>query len=213
MSRRFGLANIVLAADLGGAFVFAIEGGLIAGQAGLDLLGVVIIGLVAGLGGGIIRDVLLGAAPPAALRDQRYPLLAIAGALVAIVAATAMRAPGPQEMPAGPMVFLDAAGLSLLAVAGLQKALVRGVGPFGAVLMGTLTAVGGGAVRDVLLVQVPAILRTDFYATAAIFGCVAILLMRRFGRSMLVASGIGGLVCFVVRLFGAFNQWHLPVVH
>jgi uncharacterized membrane protein YeiH len=206
--RRPKLSDIVLAADLGGTAVFALEGALIAIQAGLDLLGIVVIGFVAALGGGIIRDLLIGATPPAAVRDYRYPLVTLAGAAVAILAA-----PWLHHAPQTPLTVLDAAGLSLFAVAGLQKALVRGVGPVGAVMMGTLTAVGGGMLRDVLLAQVPAILRTDFYATAAIIGCVAILLARRASLSMQMASAVGGLTCFVARMLGALNSWHLPVFH
>jgi uncharacterized membrane protein YeiH len=205
---RIKLSGIVLAADLGGTVLFALEGALIAIRAGLDLLGIAVIGFVAALGGGIIRDVLIGATPPAAIRDRRYPLLTLAGAAVAILAAPWLRLAPPT-----PLIALDAAGLSLFAVAGLQKALVRGVGPVGAVLMGTLTAVGGGMVRDVLLAQVPVILRTDFYATAAIIGCVVILLARRAGMSMQMASAVGGLACFAARMAGVWNGWHLPVFH
>jgi uncharacterized membrane protein YeiH len=208
VSRRFGLANIVLAADLGGTALFALEGALIAIQAGLDLLGVVVIGFVAALGGGIIRDVLIGATPPAAIRDWRYPVLTIGGSVVAMLAASLLR-----QAPATPLIALDAAGLALFAIAGLQKALVRGAGPVGAVLMGTLSAVGGGMMRDVLLARVPVILRTDFYATAAIVACVTILLVRRAGLSMPVASVVGGLTGFAARMLGALNGWHLPVFH
>ncbi len=208
MKRRIGLARLVLVADLGGTFIFALEGASIAIDAGLDLLGIAAIGFVSALGGGIVRDVLLGAVPPAAIKDRRYPFTAIAGAAIAILAARVFR-----TMPHMPLLVLDAAGLALFAVTGLQKALVRGVGAFGAVLMGMLTAAGGGAVRDVLLAQVPAILRSDFYASAAILGCVAILLARRLGLSMQAASGMGGLVCFVARLLGAFGDWRLPVFH
>lgn len=170
MKPRFRLSDVVLAADIGGTFLFAVEGALIAMQAGLDLLGVAVIAFVAALGGGIIRDVLIGAVPPAAIRDQRYVLVTLAGAALTLAAASLLR-----QLPPLPLVVLDAAGLALFAVAGMQKALVRGIPPVGAVMMGTLTAVGGGALRDVLLAQVPAILRTDFYATAAIIGCAAIL--------------------------------------
>ncbi len=207
MKRWIGLAALELAADLAGTFLFAIEGASIAAHAGLDLLGIVVIGFVAALGGGIIRDVLLGTTPPAAISDQRYPLVTIAGALAVIAATPLLR-----EIPDTPLIVLDAAGLSLFAAVGLQKALVRGIGPFGAVLMGTVTAVGGGTVRDVLLAQIPMILHTDFYATAAIIGCVAVLLARRSGLSMQLSSVAGGLVCFVARLLGAFNHWHLPVL-
>jgi uncharacterized membrane protein YeiH len=207
VKRRIGLADLVLAADLGGTFVFALEGALIAIQARLDLLGIAVIGFVAALGGGIVRDVLIGATPPAAIRDQRYPVVALSGALVAIIMGPVLH----QAPPPIALIILDAAGLSLFAVAGLNKALVRGIGPIGVVIMGTLTAVGGGAVRDVLLAQVPVVLRSDFYATAAIIGCVVILIARRVGASMQVASGAGALACFVARLLGTFNAWHLPV--
>jgi uncharacterized membrane protein YeiH len=206
--RRIKLSQIVLAADLGGTTLFALEGASIAIKAGLDLLGIVVIGFVAALGGGIIRDVLIGATPPVAIRDWRYPLVTIGGSAVAILGVSLLR-----QAPATLLIALDAGGLALFAVAGLQKTLVRGVGPVGAVLMGTLTAVGGGMVRDVLLAQVPVILRTDFYATAAIIGCVVILMVRRFGVSMQVASAVGGLSCFAARMAGALNGWHLPVVH
>jgi uncharacterized membrane protein YeiH len=206
--RRIRLSEIVLAADLGGTGVFALEGALIAIQAGLDLLGIAVVGFVAALGGGIIRDVLIGATPPAAIRDYRYPLLTLAGAAVAVLAAPWLR-----HAPPTPLIVLDAAGLALFAVAGLQKALVRGIGPVGAVMIGTLTAVGGGMLRDVLLAQVPAILRTDFYATAAIIGCVAILVARRAGMSMQMASAVGGLTCFAARMLGMLTSWHLPAIH
>lgn len=207
MRPRIRLAHLVLAADLGGSFLFALEGALIAARARLDLLGIVVIGFVAALGGGIIRDVLLGATPPAAIRDQRYPLVTVLGAAIVIVAAPLLHA-----IPPTPLIVLDAGGLALFSVAGLQKAVVRGIGPFGAVLMGTLSAVGGGMVRDVLLARVPIILRTDFYATAAIVGCVTILLARRCGLSMQAASAVGAAVCFGARLLGAFFHWQLPTV-
>jgi uncharacterized membrane protein YeiH len=205
---RVGLAGLVLAADLAGTFLFAVEGALLARQAGLDLQGITVIGFVAALGGGIIRDVLLGATPPAAIQDARYPLTTIVGTALAILGAPILRG-----VPGSALIVLDAAGLSLFAVAGVQKALSRDIGPFGAVLTGTLTATGGGATRDILLAQVPMILRTDFYATAAILGCVVILLARHCGLSPRVACEAGGLVCFVARVSGAFNRRRLPVFY
>jgi len=166
-----------------------------------------VIGFVAALGGGIIRDVLLGATPPAAIKDARYPAVTLAGSAAAVLVVLA-----GFQVP-GLALTVDAAGLALFAVTGVQKALVRGIGPFGVVLMGTLTAVGGGMTRDVLLAQVPVVLRVDFYATAAVLGCVVMLLARRLGWPSQVASGVGGVVCFVARLIGAFNHWHLPVFH
>jgi uncharacterized membrane protein YeiH len=205
--RRIGLARLVLVADLGGTFLFALEGATIACRAGLDLLGVVVIGFVAALGGGIVRDVLLGAVPPAAVKDSTYPMVTLAGSAVALAVVGAGGA-----VPAEVVTVLDAAGLALFAVTGVQKALVRGIGPFGVVLMGTVTAVGGGMVRDVLLAQVPVVLRADFYATAAVLGGAAILLVRRAGLSLQVASGVGGAVCFGTRMAAVAWGWHLPLV-
>lgn len=207
MSRRIGLAALVLAADLAGTFVFALEGASIAAQARLDLLGIVVIGFVAALGGGIIRDVLLGAVPPAAIKDARYPAVTLAGSAVAVLVVLA-----GLQVPGLALTVLDAAGLALFAVTGVQKALVRGIGPFGVVLMGTLTAVGGGMTRDVLLAQVPVVLRADFYATAAVLGCAVMLLVRRLGWSLQAASAVGGVVCFAARMAAVVWGWHLPVV-
>ena len=199
--------RLVLAADLAGTFVFALEGAL-AGIAGhLDLLGVLVLSFVTALGGGIIRDVLIGDTPPAALRDWRYPALAFgAGALTFLFYLTV------QHSPHMLLITLDAAGLALFAVAGTEKALGFGLHPFTAILMGTITAVGGGSVRDVLLAEVPAVLRTDFYATAAILGAVAMIVGRRYGLHPQVAALLGGLICFALRMIAVGQHWHLPVV-
>jgi uncharacterized membrane protein YeiH len=205
--RRFGLSDPVAVADIAGTFLFALEGALAAIQASLDLLGIIVVGFVAALGGGILRDVLLGAVPPAATRDQRYPVATGAGAVLAMLAVS--------EMPEVPPIWLtglDAAGLALFAVAGAQKAIAYDIRPIGAVILGTLTAVGGGAVRDVLLARVPVVLHSDFYATAAIFGCVVLITARRAGLSMRYAAILGGIACFVSRMLGAWNHWSLPVL-
>jgi uncharacterized membrane protein YeiH len=203
----FGAGNPVAAADLAGTFLFALEGAMTAIQAHLDILGVLVIGFVAALGGGILRDVLIGATPPAAIRDQRYPATTVAGAVTAMLALPVLRG-----LPPLPLIVLDAAGLSLFAVAGTQKALAFGLRPVGAVMLGTLTAVGGGAIRDILLAHVPVVLHSDFYATAAIIGCSALLAARHLGLSPRAAGITGGLVCFGARLAGVFGQWSLPAL-
>ena len=140
------IETVVLAADLAGTAVFALEGALAAMHRGLDLLGVMVLSFVVALGGGVIRDLLIGATPPNAVRDWRYPVLAFVTGLLTFVFHGAAC-----ELPALLVTTLDAAGLALFAVAGAQKALNFGIGPFIATLMGTLTGVGGGAIRDLCL--------------------------------------------------------------
>jgi uncharacterized membrane protein YeiH len=197
--------TIVLAADLAGTLVFAIEGALSAMRGGLDLLGVMVISFVAALGGGVIRDLLIGAAPPNAIRDWRYPVLTFLVGLLTFVFHSTV-----QGFPATLVLVLDAAGLALFAVAGVEKAILFGIRPFVAMLMGTVTGVGGGVVRDILLARVPAVLQTDIYATAAFFGAFSVLAARRLGMAPGPAALLGGAACFTLRLAAASYGWHLP---
>jgi len=197
--------TLVLAADLVGTLLFAIEGAVVAMRSGLDLLGVMVMALVSALGGGVIRDLLIGASPPSAIRDWRYPVLTFAAGFVAFVFHGAMQRFG------GPAVIvLDAAGLALFAVAGAEKASQFGIKPFVAALMGTITGVGGGFLRDILLAKIPAVLVTDIYATAAFIGAAALVILRRRGWSATRASFAGGLLCFAVRLLAVWQHWQLP---
>ena len=162
---RLRSAGLVVGLDLAGTFLFAAEGANMAIRGHLDLLGVCVIAFVASLWGGMLRDLLVGDTPPAAIRDWRYPAAAFIAAML-VFAAKDLLAATPRE----PLVVLDAAALAAFAIAGAEKALDRGLNSLSAVVMGGLTAVGGGVGRDVLLNQVPTILRTDFYATAALAG-------------------------------------------
>jgi uncharacterized membrane protein YeiH len=204
-SAKHGADPIVLAADLAGTFLFAVEGALEGVHAGLDLLGVLVISFASALGGGMIRDLLIGATPPNAIRDWHYPTLAFAAGGLTFAFHQAVAAiPGPL------LIVLDAAGLSLFAVAGVEKALLYGINPFVATLMGTITAVGGGVLRDILLTRLPAVLHVDIYATAAWLGAVIVVGARRLGCSPGTAALAGGLACFVVRLLAVRQHWALP---
>ncbi len=197
--------RLILAADLGGTFVFAVEGAQGAIRAQLDLLGVLVLSFVTALGGGIIRDVLIGATPPNAIRDVRYPIVALTGgALTFLLFAVVSRVPGSL------ILRLDAAGLALFAVAGTQKALAFGLRPMIAAALGTITAVGGGVTRDVLLAQVPRVLRVDIYATAALAGSLTMILCRRLGMPIWAGSLAGAMVCIVLRLVSVSRHWNLP---
>jgi uncharacterized membrane protein YeiH len=199
------LARLVLAADLAGTFLFGLEGALVAIRAHLDLLGITVIAMFVAMGGGIIRDVLLGDTPPAALRDQRYPLLAILAALAAVTLYESL-----SNVPVLVFTVLDAAGLSLFAVSGTQKAVEFGARAVTAAMLGTLTACGGGAARDVALNRIPVILHSDFYATAALAGSVVVIGALRAGASPRIAALAGGLLCFTLRMVGALENWQLP---
>ena len=201
------IETIVLVADLAGTAVFAAEGAITAMQSGLDLLGVMVLSFVVALGGGVIRDLLIGATPPNAVRDWRYPALAfLTGLLTFIFHAEARNLSAPLLMA------LDAAGLALFAVAGAQKALSYGIGPFISTLMGTITGVGGGVVRDILLARVPMVLVADIYASAAFVGGVVLVVGRRFGLSPMAAALLSGVACFTLRVASVTYGWQLPKV-
>jgi uncharacterized membrane protein YeiH len=153
-----------------GTLVFAVEGATAAMRGGLDLLGLMVLAFATALGGGIVRDVLIGDVPPASLKDWHYSAVAFAGGAVVFFLHQFV-----QGVPRGVVLVLDAAGLALFAVAGTQKALVFGMHPFVAILLGTITGVGGGTLRDILLAQVPGVLRADVYATAALAGSAAMI--------------------------------------
>ena len=188
--------------DGAGTLVFALEGALTGEAAGLDLLGILVLAMATAFGGGMLRDVLIGAIPPAALRDPLYPLLALIGALTALVLPPAAR---------GALPWLDALGLALFAVAGAEAALARGLNGLTATLLGGLTGVGGGALRDVLLARLPLVLHADLYATAALAGAAALVLARRVGLAAPIAAWIGFLLCLGLR--GAALRWHWQLPH
>ena len=194
----------MLLADLAGTFVFALEGAFRAIGAHLDLFGVMVLAFATALGGGVMRDVLIGALPPSALRGWNYAGTAFGAAAIAFVIDPYF------HIPRTLLITLDAAGLALFAVAGTQKALNAHIHPFNAVLLGTITAVGGGTLRDVLLAQVPAILRVDIYASAALFGAVVLAVCRHLGLSAPLAGVIGGIACFALRLIAVWEHWQLP---
>jgi uncharacterized membrane protein YeiH len=195
---------LVRGADLAGTFVFAFQGALAAIAGHLDLFGDMVLAFATALGGGVTRDVLMGDLPPSALRDWVYPTTAF------VAAAIVFLLEGHGVVPRHLLLTLDAGGLALFAVAGTEKALDARIHPLSAVLLGTITAVGGGTIRDVLLTQVPAILRVDVYATAALLGAVVLVVARRLGAPRIVAAFLGGLACFGLRMLAIAHHWQLP---
>ncbi len=167
---KYDSARMLLVIDLLGTFVFAVEGAMAGIQANLDLLGLMVVAFATALGGGIIRDLLIGAVPPNSIRDWRYPTTAFVGGAVVFCSYQLVI-----HVPAWVIIVFDAAGLGLFAVAGAAKALDFGIHPFIAVLMGGVTGVGGGTIRDVLLARIPTVLRADVYATAALAGAAVLV--------------------------------------
>ena len=154
---------LLLALDLTGTFAFALNGALTAVRAAkLDIVGVITLGMITALGGGILRDVLLNALPPATFVDWRYLAVAAAGGLLAFLLSHRL------DRLAWPILALDAAGLGLFAVTGASKALDLRFGVWQAVIVGAITGVGGGTIRDVLVRQVPTVLRSELYAIPAL---------------------------------------------
>jgi uncharacterized membrane protein YeiH len=204
---KFHSATLLLVIDLIGTFVFAVEGASAAIQGNLDVLGLMVLAFATALGGGIIRDVLIGAVPPNSIKDWRYPAIAFAGGAVVFFQSSFVN-----QVPASLIVTLDAAGLALFAVAGAAKALDYGIHPFLAMLMGGVTGVGGGTIRDVLLARIPSVLHSDVYAAAALAGAAAMILALKLKMRPALASTIGIVVCFVLRMIAVHQHWNLPRV-
>jgi len=193
--------------DVGGTFVFAISGAVAAVNRRLDIFGILVLSFVTGNFGGITRDLLIGAAPPAALTDGRYLLISVLAGLI-----TFFWYDGVDRLRS-PVLLFDAAGLSFFAVAGAQKAFTFGLSPVMAALLGMLTGIGGGMTRDVLLTEIPQVLRSDLYAVAALAGASIVVVGDMLGLSYGVSAFVGGVLCFGLRFMAIGHGWRLPVAH
>jgi len=202
---KYDSAKVLLAADLAGTFLFGIEGADAAIQGQMDLLGLMVLAFSTALAGGVVRDLLIGAVPPESIRNWRYAATAFGAAILTFFLYRMVEA-----FPARALMVLDAGGLALFAVAGTEKALDHKIHPFMAALLGTITGVGGGTIRDIFLAHVPRVLQSDIYATAALTGAVVLIVARRIGASPIAAAFAGGGACFVLRVVAATLQWNLP---
>lgn len=198
------MQSAILAFDLVGTFVFALSGATIGVRHRLDLFGVLVLSFAAGSAGGITRDVLLNVAP-AALADWRYLAAACLAGLITFYRAHDI------ERLRNPVQWFDAAGLALFAALGANKALAFGLGPVPVVLLGMLSGVGGGMLRDVLVAQVPVVLRADFYAVAALFGAAAVAIGAMLDLPSALSMTAGALLCFGLRAMAILRGWRLPV--
>ena len=198
----------LLVLDLIGTFVFALSGAVVGVKRRLDIFGVLVISFAAASAGGITRDLLIGSVPPAAIRDWRYIAASVLGGLLIFI-----WFPRRQRWSRvrNFVLLFDAAGLALFAVSGTQKALGYGLNPVVASLLGMLTGVGGGMVRDVLVAEIPNVLRSDLYAVAALAGALVVVLGHQLDVTPTVAAILGAVICFGLRLFAIRRGWQLPV--
>jgi uncharacterized membrane protein YeiH len=195
----------LLAADLVGVAVFAASGASAAIAKRLDLFGVAFVGFVAALGGGIVRDLVIGAVPPLAFADWRY-------SVTAVVASLAVFRLHPQlNRLRRTVLLLDAAGLGLFTVTGTLKALAAGVPPVGACLIGMLTAIGGGLARDLLTGEIPVVLQRDIYAIVSLGGAILVTIMRWLGLAGPFPVAIAALLMTGLRLLALYRRWSAPV--
>ncbi len=197
--------NLLLIPDLIGTFVFALSGATAATRRRLDLFGVLVLSFAAANSGGIVRDLLIGAVPPAAIRDWRYLAASLCAGVI-----TFWWAPLIERLQ-NPVRMFDAAGLALFAVAGAQKALAFGLNPVMAALLGMLTGIGGGMMRDLLLADVPMVLRADLYAVAALAGAGVVVIGATLGLPSAATMIAGAVFCFVLRMLAVRRGWQLPI--
>lgn len=199
------METLLLVLDLAGTFVFALSGAIGGIKHRLDLFGVLVLSFAAGNAGGITRDLLIGAVPPAAVSDWRYLAVSLLAGILTFWRPSAI------DWLRSPVLLFDAAGLGLFAVAGTQKALAFGLNPVMAALLGMLTGIGGGMTRDVLLAEIPTVLCADLYAIAALAGAAVVVTGRLLHLPSPATTIAGAALCFGLRLMAMRRGWHLPV--
>ena len=201
------LRDLLLVLDLAGTFVFAISGAMLGVRRKLDFFGVLALSFVASSAGGITRDLLIGALPPAAISDWRY----FAVAMAAGVAIFFWYSPISRLRKA--ILVFDAAGLALFAVAGAEKALAFGLNPMMAALLGMVTGIGGGIMRDLLVARTPAVLQRDLYAVAALAGSSLVVIGYLLDWPVVATAIAAAALCFGIRLITVRRGWSLPIAH
>ena len=196
---------LLMVLDLGGTFVFAISGAVASVKHRLDIFGIMVLAFAAGNAGGITRDILIGATPPAAIADWKYLGVSVLAGLVVFFWYPLL------SRLSNPVLWFDAIGLAFFAVAGAQKALAYGLNPVMAALLGMLTGIGGGMVRDLLVNEIPMVLRADLYALAALAGAATVVVGHLLALPSVAMAIVGGVLCFALRYMAIERGWHLPV--
>ncbi|PYX95576.1 MAG: hypothetical protein DMG71_08815 [Acidobacteria bacterium] len=201
------VSTFLVVFDLTGTFIFALSGAIAAVKHRLDAFGILVLCFVTGNAGGITRDIMIGALPPAAIDEWRYVAVSILAGVIVFFGYPVI------NRLSSPVMLFDAAGLGLFCVAGADKALAFHAGPVAATLLGMTTGIGGGMVRDVLVMEIPTVLRTELYAVAALVGAAFTVAGQRLGMPLHVAAPLGAALCIALRLLALRYGWHLPVAH
>jgi uncharacterized membrane protein YeiH len=205
MGGEFLTNNLVMALDLAGTFVFALSGAMAGARHRLDLFGMLVLSFVAASSGGIARDLLIGAVPPAAIGDWRF---IVVSSLAGLVTFYGYRTTNRLR---NLILVFDGAGLSLFAVSGTLKALSFSINPVAAVTLGILTGIGGGMARDLLVAEVPTVLYSEVYAVAAAAGAIVVVLGDAQHLPSVPVALAGAILCFCLRLGAILRNWGLPV--
>jgi uncharacterized membrane protein YeiH len=201
------LPQVMAALDGLGSFVFALSGALLAVRKRFDLFGVLLLSFVVAVTGGITRDLLIGAVPPAAVASWHTLAIAIVGGLL-----TFYLYPVVRSFRRG-VLFFDAIGLAVFAVTGAQKALQHGIDPVMAAVLGMVSGIGGGIMRDVLAGDVPTVLRADLYALAALAAAGIVAFGQVLDAKPLPPMLLGAAACIILRLLAVYRGWRVPVAH
>lgn len=203
MDRSF-IVGLDVVLDLVGTFMFALSGAAAGVRHKLDLFGVLVLAFCAGSAGGILRDLLIGAVPPAGISDWRYFTAALLAGLGTMwfPAISRLRSAVP---------LLDSVGLAVFAVDGTMKALDYHLGPVAAPVLGMLSGIGGGMVRDLLVSEVPVVFRSEIYAVAALAGASVVVVGSQLHLPSAPTAVVGAVICLGLRLISIRRGWQLPV--
>jgi uncharacterized membrane protein YeiH len=199
------MEKLPLVLDLTGTFVFALSGALAGVKRELDLFGVLVLSFAAGNSGGIARDVLIGAVPPGAVSDWRYLGVSLVAGLITFYFSRLI------VRMSNPVLLFDAAGLALFAVAGASKALAYGLNPLMATVLGMVTGIGGGIARDILLAEIPTVLRAELYAVAALCAAAVVVIGHTLQLPAAPVIALASILCFWLRVMAIRHGWRLPV--
>jgi uncharacterized membrane protein YeiH len=199
--------NLLLLLDMAGTFFFAVSGAMVAIKKNMDLFGIIVLGTVTAIGGGTLREILIGQFPPFVFRQDLYFYLAIIGSLFTWLFVE-------QLLRVRSVVLLaDAVGLGTFVTIGVTRALAVDITPTSAVILGTITAVAGGMIRDVLAGEIPFVLTRDFYAASCILGGIAYLSMAYLGVPVNITMAVTTILVIVLRVLAIRYRWTLPRPH
>lgn len=201
------VSDLLYAFDLAGTFVFALSGATAAIRQRLDLFGIMVLSFAVADCGGITRDLLIGAVPPASIREWPYLLVPLVAGLLAFFWYPLINRLN------SPVLIFDAAGLALFAVTGAGKAMDFHIEPFAAAMLGVVTAVGGGMLRDVLVAEIPSVFTSELYAVAALAGATVVVAGEELHLPYAAVAIAGALLCFWLRLMAMRRGWRLPIAH